>query len=128
MKIFSSLVSRELIGEYINWMPTRMTLFSLSFVLLSLDVRAAGIAERIGVAQVLQSTGKSCQSYYSLYPAGIVCLKDVEYRRLFRVTYKFAGEVRTADLGWYPAKKFAVTADGTPIDPDTSQQFKTEHD
>jgi hypothetical protein len=52
----------------------------------------------------------------------------VEFRRLFRVTYKFAGEVRVADLSWYPKEKVSVTADGTPIDPDTSNQFKTEHD
>ncbi|MES2149790.1 MAG: hypothetical protein V4508_08340 [Pseudomonadota bacterium] len=111
-----------------NGMRWIVPILGLTLVLLSLNVRAAEIAERINVAQVLLPTGKSCQSYYSLYPAGIVCLKDVEYKRQFRVTYKFSGEVRTADLDWYPMKKFAVTADGTPIDPDTSNQFKTEHD
>jgi hypothetical protein len=122
------MASSELMSEHINPVSSTVSFFGLSFVLLALDVRAAEIAERINVAQVLQPTGRSCQSYYSLYPAGIVCLKDVEYRRLFRVTYKFSGQVRTADLGWYPAKKFSVVADGTPIDPDTSNQFKTEHD
>lgn len=104
------------------------SLIGLLASLIVLSAHGADLAERTKVVQVLQSTGRSCQSYYSLYPAGIVCLKDVEYRRLFRVTYKLAGEVRVADLGWYPTKKFAVTADGTPLDPDTSRQFKTEHD
>ena len=103
-------------------------LIGLLAALIALNTHGADFAEREKVVQVLQLTGRSCESYYSLYPAGIVCLKDVEYRRIFRVTYKFAGEVRTADLNWYPVKKFAVAADGTPIDPDTSHQFKTEHD
>jgi hypothetical protein len=103
-------------------------LIGLLASLITVSAHGADTAERTKVVQVLQSTGRSCPSYYSLYPAGIVCLKDVEYRRLFRVTYKFAGEVRTADLEWYPEKKFSVTADGTPIDPDTSNQFRTEHD
>jgi hypothetical protein len=89
---------------------------------------AAEMAERMKVAQVLQPTGRTCETYYSLHASDIACLKDVEYRRLFRVTYKFAGEVRVVDLSWYPTKKFLVTADGTPIDPDTSNQFKTERD
>lgn len=86
------------------------------------------IADRMKVVQVLQPTGRTCETYYSLHAGDIACLKDVEYKRLFRVTYKFSGEVRTADLGWYPEKKFSVTANGTPINPDTSHQFKTEHD
>lgn len=106
---------------------TASTVF-LWMALVPLNIMAAELADRISVAQVLHPTGKSCQSYYSLYPAGIACLKDVEYKRLFRVIYRFAGEVRTADLDWYPEKEFAVTADGMPIDPDTSNQFKTEHD
>jgi hypothetical protein len=89
---------------------------------------AVEMAQRIKVVQVLQPTGRTCETYYSLHASDIACLKDVEFRRLFRVSYKFAGEVRVADLSWYPKEKFSVTADGTPIDPDTSNQFKTEHD
>jgi hypothetical protein len=91
-------------------------------------VNAVEVAERMKVAQVLQPTGRTCETYYSLHASDIACLKDVEYRRLFRVTYKFAGKVRVADLSWYPKEKFSVTAEGTPIDPDTSGQFKTERD
>src|SRR5471030_2822779 len=103
-------------------------LLSILMVCLPWYACCAELAERIKVAQVLQPTGRSCETYYSLHAAGIACLKDVEYKRLFRVTYRFAGGVRTADLDWYPERKFAVSADGTPIDPDTSNQFKTEHD
>lgn len=104
-----------------------VTIFGLYAPMFSTTASAADKAERIKVVQVLQPTGRSCETYYSLHAAGIACLKDVEYIRLFRVTYRFAGEVRTVDLDWYPEKKFLVTADGTPIDPDTSNQFKTEH-
>lgn len=89
---------------------------------------AAELAQRMKVVQVLQPTGRTCETYYSLHASDLACLKGVEFRRLFRVTYKFAGEVHVADLSWYPKEKFSVTADGTPIDPDTSDQFKTEHD
>ncbi len=80
------------------------------------------------VDQVLQPTGRTCETFYSLHASDIACLKDVEYKRLFRVTYKVAGQIRTADIGWYPEKKFAVDVDGLPINPDTSMRFKTEHD
>lgn len=67
---------------------------------------AIAMAERLKVAQILQPTGKTCETYYSLHASDIVCLKDAEYRRLFRVTYKFAGEIRVTDLSWYPRKNF----------------------
>jgi hypothetical protein len=106
---------------------TRNLFFALMVSSPSL-ASAAEMAERIKVAQILQPTGRTCETYYSLHASDIVCIKDVEYRRLFRVTYKFAGEIRVTDLSWYPKEKFSVTSDGTPIDPDTSNQFKTEHD
>lgn len=59
--------------------------------------------------------GKVCNSFYSLYPRSVKCIKDQLYGVRYKVIYDYRGMRREVYLTYIPEKKFPVDVDGNLI-------------
>jgi len=77
-------------------------------------------ATRLSVKSVFEDLYEACNTYYSLYPEGIICNHDRKFKRRYEVSYRYNGLEGLAVLDFIPRNKFKVNYQGDVIPPDDS--------
>ena len=71
--------------------------------------QADTIATRLTVKQMFIDQHESCETYYSMYPEGIICNHDRKFKRMYEVQYWYNGNNAKIVMEYIPKEHFRVT-------------------